>query len=279
MKQAPVIPPRLRGRWEDLLRILRDRGSLVLAFSGGVDSSLLLAAAVQALPPEKVLPVLCVGPFTPPWETERARGLAADLGLRLLEVDAAELAAPLIAANDPERCYHCKRLRFSRLCDLAGERGFSVVAEGSQLDDLGDYRPGNRAKEELGIHSPLLEAGLDKSAVRELSRALSLPTAQIPSSACLATRVPTGMALTAPALERIALAEGALRRLLPSQLRLRDHFPMARLELPSATMHLALAEPIRAAIVAALRQAGYTLICLDLEGYRSSGPAAAPTPQ
>lgn len=276
MKHTPIIPPHLQGRWEDLLRILRDTGSLVLAFSGGVDSSLLLAAAAQACAPEKVLPVLCVGPFTPPWEAERARGLAADWGLTLLEVDAAELADPLVAANDPERCYHCKRLRFSRLLDLAGERGLAAVAEGSQLDDLGEFRPGNRAKEELGIRSPLLEAGLDKGAVRELSRALSLPTAQVPSSACLATRIPTGTALTAPALERVAMAEGALRRLLPGQLRLRDHFPLARLELPPAAMPLALAEPTRAAIVAAMRQAGYTLTCLDLEGYRSSSPPVAP---
>lgn len=271
---AADIPPSLRPAWERLLARLRQAAPLAVAFSGGVDSSLLLAAATAALGPG-VAAVLCVGPFTAPWEARRARELAARLGAELTELDAGELDQPAIVANDPQRCYHCKRLRLGRLVELARERGLASVVEGSQADDLAERRPGSRAVRELGVLSPLAEAGLDKAAVRALSQALALPTAAIPSAACLATRVPAGVALTRPALERIARGEAALRRFIDGQLRLRDHFPLARLELETRTLPTAAAEPWRTAIINALAPLGYRQVCLDLAGYRLSGQATA----
>jgi pyridinium-3,5-biscarboxylic acid mononucleotide sulfurtransferase len=271
VSNQPHIPPDLRPAWERLLAALSGRGPLLVAFSGGVDSSLLLKAAVLALGPDQVAAALCAGPFTPAWELAQARDLARGLGVELLELEAGELAEPAIVANDQERCYHCKRRRFSLLTQLARQRGFAAVAEGSQLDDQGDYRPGRRAVAELGAVSPLMEAGLDKSQVRGLSRALGLATADAPSSACLATRVPVGVPLTPQALARVGLAEAALRALIPGRVRVRDHFPLARLEVEAGRLGELVAEPLRGQVVAALRGAGYSRVCLDLEGYRASG--------
>jgi uncharacterized protein len=268
---APAIPEDLRPAWERLLGILRQAGPFMLAFSGGVDSSLLLRAAVEALGPKGVTAAVCAGPLTPPWELAQARELAGRLGVELLELDVGELADPAIAANDPQRCYHCKRRRLTLLTRLARERGFKAVAEGSQLDDRGDYRPGSRAVAELGALSPLMAAGLDKAAVRRLSRALGLATAETPSSACLATRVPTGTPLSPGALARVAKAEHGLRGLVPGRIRVRDHFPIARLEAEVSALAELAAEPLRAKVLAAVQEAGYSWACLDLEGYRASG--------
>lgn len=268
------IPPESRPAWERLLARLRELAPLVVAFSGGVDSSLLLAAATAALGPG-VPAAICLGPFTAPWEADRARALAAELGAELIEIEADELQQPEIAANDPLRCYHCKRLRLGLLNELARERGWKSVVEGSQLDDARESRPGSRAVRELGVASPLAEAGLDKAAVRTLSRALGLPTADIPSAACLATRAPAGVPLTPEVLARIAQGEAALRGIITGQLRLRDQFPLARLELEITALPKAAADPWRAAIIQALEPLGYRQVCLDLAGYRTSGQEPA----
>ncbi len=265
-----ALPRELAAKWRRLLERLEGLDSLLVAFSGGVDSALLLAAAAQALGP-RARAALCVGAFTPAWEAERARALARELGVELHQRDLAELAHPEVAANDPQRCYFCKRLRLSALQDLARELGLAALAEGSQLDDEQDYRPGNRAKDELGVISPLAEAGLDKAEVRALSRALGLPTAGIPPAACLASRVPYGTPLNAETLERIEKAEGALRRLVAGNLRVRDHYPVARLELEASELAAALAEPLRGRIIEAVKAAGYEYAVLDLEGYRMGG--------
>ncbi len=278
MPSGPPIPPDLREPWQHLLDRLRELAPLVVAFSGGVDSSLLLAAATMALGPG-VRAALCLGAFTPPWEAARARQLAAQLGADLVELDACELADPAVQANDRERCYHCKRLRLTLLTRLAREWGLKSVVEGSQLDDARDYRPGSRAVKELGVHSPLALAGLDKAAVRRLSQALGLATAQLPSGACLATRIATGTPLDPVALARIGQAEAAVRALLTGQVRVRDHFPLARLELEPALLALAVADPLRGRLLASLQALGYTRVCLDLAGYQASGLAlAAPIP-
>lgn len=268
------IPPDLRPTWERLLARLRDLAPLVVAFSGGVDSSLLLVAATVALGPG-VPAAICLGPFTAPWEAERARELAAELAAELIAIDAAELNQPEIAANDSLRCYHCKRLRLGLLTELARARGWKHVVEGSQLDDARELRPGSRAVKELGVASPLAEAGLDKAAVRTMSRALGLPTADIPSAACLATRLPAGKPLNAEALARVAQGEAALRGFISGQLRLRDQFPLARLELEITALPKAAADPWRAAIIQALEPLGYRQVCLDLAGYRTSGQEPA----
>jgi uncharacterized protein len=268
---TPAIPDDLRQPWERLLALLRRRGRLLLAFSGGVDSSLLLAAAVEALGPGGVTAAICAGPLTPPWELARARELAGRLGVELLELDAGELADPALVANDSERCYHCKRRRLTLLTHLAQERGLGAVIEGSQLDDKADFRPGSRAVAELGTLSPLMEAGLDKAAVRRLSRALGLATAEVPSSACLATRIPTGTPLSLEALKRVARAEQTLAGLVAGRLRVRDHFPLARLEAEAGALAELAGQAKRQQVVAAVKQAGYSKVCLDLEGYVASG--------
>lgn len=261
----------LAEAWQRLTRLLAGQGSLLVAFSGGVDSSLLLAAARAALGDE-VKAALCLGPFTPDWEVEAARGLAHSLGVELLEIDAAELSDARIAENGPQRCYWCKRRRLTHLLHLAQELGLAAVAEGSQQDDAREDRPGAKAVAELGVLSPLAQAGLDKTMVRELSRAWNLSTADSPAAACLASRVPWGAPLNNETLTRIGQAEALLREILPEcALRVRDHFPLARIELAPGLMARAAAEPLRGRVLQAVKAAGYEQVCLDLAGYRSGG--------
>ncbi|MBU4566567.1 MAG: ATP-dependent sacrificial sulfur transferase LarE [Desulfarculus sp.] len=269
------LPPELAQGWQRLVERLAGLDSLMVAFSGGVDSSLLLAAARRVLG-DRVQAGICLGALTPPWEAARARSLAAHLGVTLHEMDACELDDPDIVRNDPQRCYHCKRLRLGRLKELADQLGLAAVAEGSQADDAMDFRPGERAVQELGLISPLAEAGLGKAEVRALSRALGLPTAELPAAACLASRVPWGTELSQEALERIGKAEHGLRELLPGNLRVRDHFPVARLELAPEDLARALDESLRERIVQAVKAAGYDYAALDMEGYRMGGGQKTP---
>lgn len=269
------LPPELAQGWQRLVERLAGLDSLMVAFSGGVDSSLLLAAARRVLG-DRVQAGICLGAFTPPWEAARARSLAAHLGVKLHEMDACELDDADIVRNDPQRCYHCKRLRLGRLKELADRLGLAAVAEGSQADDAMDFRPGERAVQELGLISPLAEAGLGKAEVRALSRALGLPTADLPAAACLASRVPWGTELSQDALERIGKAEQGLRELLSGNLRVRDHFPVARLELAPEDLARALDESLRDKIVQAVKAAGYDYAALDLEGYRMGGGQKTP---
>ncbi len=266
MDPASRIPPKLQKPWQRLQEELVRLESALVAFSGGVDSSLLLAAACQALP-GRIKAVTCAGPFTPPWELERARRLARSLGVKYLEVDPGDLQDPEIRANDPLRCYYCKRRRLMLMTHMAQDEGYQAVVEGSQLDDAGEERPGHRAVEELGVKSPLMAAGLDKETVRALSRALGLESADTPPGACLATRVPTGTPLTPAALERVARAEGGVRELVSGQVRVRDHWPLARIELDPGGIAPAAAQPLRGRILEVVREAGYSQICLDLAGY------------
>ena len=270
MPTPNVLSPELRGRWQALLDYLGSLDSLLVAYSGGVDSSLLLAAASQALG-ERVKAALCLGAFTPPWEAEAARRQAAELGVELVEVDAAELEQDEIAANDPQRCYHCKRLRLGLLRDLAPALGLAAVAEGSQTDDRQGHRPGAQAVAELGIVSPLQQAGLNKADVRALAAWLGLESSAAPSGACLATRIPFGTPLDAEALARVARAEEALKPLFPGQLRVRDHWPLARLELAPEDLARAVQPGLRQDIVDKLTSAGYRWVTLDLSGYGPSG--------
>lgn len=263
--------PESAQAWKRLTTELASRGSMLVAFSGGVDSSLLLAGAKAALG-DGVKAALCLGPFTPDWEVEAARSLAKAIGVELLEVDAGELSDPNIAENGPQRCYWCKRRRLMLLIHMAQELGLEFVAEGSQVDDASQDRPGSKAVAELGVLSPLAMAGLDKAMVRELSSALGLATAQAPAAACFASRVPWGTPLSSEALTRIGKAEAILRALFPgSTLRVRDHFPSARLELEPHLIAQAATQPSRGRIMAAAQSAGYDNVCLDLMGYRTGG--------
>lgn len=257
----------LKHKLDLLARDLRGIGRLVVAFSGGVDSSFLLAMARYTLAPANVLAIMNVSAIHPRIDVTQARSLAAGLGVEMLEVAGKELANPLFTANPADRCYHCKKEIFSALMALAGQKGFAGVASGANVDDASDYRPGAAAEKELGIRRPLVEAGLNKAEIRAASRALGLATADKPSAACLASRVPYGQAITAAKLQRIEQAEAFLRKLGLSQYRVRDHETIARIEVPAEELPKIVQS--RRVIVERLKALGYAYVTVDLQGFRS----------
>lgn len=257
----------LDAKERKLRAILRSLDSVVVGFSGGVDSTYLSAMA-RAVLRSRHLAVTVDTPFQTREEIRELREVAAALKLRHRVLPADPLAVPEITANPPDRCYRCKQVVFGLLAELARAEGFAAVVDGGNTDDASDYRPGRRALAELGVRSPLAEAGFNKEDIREASRRLKLPTAEKPANACLATRIPFGTPLTPATLEAVGRAEHALAELGFSRVRVRAHGEVARLELPPDELARAAAPRLRARLVAAVRASGFSYVALDLEGYR-----------
>lgn len=265
---AASPPPSLSGKYDRLKQIIRRMKRAAIAFSGGVDSSLLLKAAAETLPERDVLAVTVSADIHPEWELIEATSLAADLKVRHQVVQDIGSGDPEFAANPPDRCYICKKRVFQRLREMADREGFPFVLDGENADDLNDYRPGSRAARELNVRSPLREAGLSKPEIRALSRHMGLPTWNKPAYACLASRFPYGTRITRETLARIDRAEQALRSLGFHEVRLRHHGSLARIEVAEAEIVNCARPDMRQQLVSALRTEGWLYITLDLQGYR-----------
>lgn len=251
-----------------LKEILLEVGSVVIAYSGGLDSTFLATIANDVLG-QNALIVTAHSPTYTREELDKARAIAKELGFRYLEIETNELENPCFVANTRDRCYYCKQALFQNLRQIALVENLARVADGSNYDDLGDYRPGRRAAAELDVCSPLCEVGLTKDEIRLLSQKRGLPTWDKPAMACLASRLPYGTPVTQDVLEKIAEGEAYLRSLGIQQLRLRHHGDIARIEVNERDLALFLNSANRTKTVEQLKALGYTYVTLDLAGYRS----------
>jgi len=256
----------IEQKLEKLKQILKSLDSVLIAFSGGVDSSFLAKVAYDVLGDNAIAVTADSSLYT---EVEEAKEVAEEIGIKHEVFSTEELDISEFSSNPPDRCYYCKKELFSKLWKIAEEKGLKHVIDGTNYDDLGDYRPGMKATAELNVLSPLKETKLTKSEIRELSKKFGLKTWNKPSMACLASRFPYGTAITNEKLSVVGEAEKFLRELGIRQLRVRHHKDIARIEVLPEDMNIFLQNGIREKVVEKFKQLGYTYIALDLGGYRT----------
>lgn len=255
-------------KFDELKEILKSMGSALVAFSGGVDSSFLLKAAADVLK-EKVLAVTAKSPTFPEREIKKAIEIAGILNVRHLIIESSELKNPLYLRNDSNRCYFCKTELFEDLKKIALSEGINFILDGQNYDDIGDYRPGMKAASEIGVRSPLKESYMTKNDIRKLSEKLGLPNWDRPSFACLSSRIPYGTSISKELLEKIDFLENLLLDLGFTQVRVRSHDKIARIEILEEEMQKFNNKDIRMQIISEFKKLGYLYVTLDLEGYKT----------
>jgi len=259
----------LQEKYNSLRQILKKLGKVIVAYSGGVDSTFLLKVACDTLGAENVSACIAKGPALPDSQYARAIETAKDIGVKVETVEPNEFADEKFTANKPDRCFHCKSHLYRILIDIAGQKDFKYVICGCNFDDKDDFRPGNRAAEVFDVHCPLMDAELTKQDIRKLSKDLRLPTPDIPASPCLASRISYGLKITQQRLKQIEQAEEFLRTFGLVEFRVRHHDCLARIEVYPENIEKITTEPARSAIVERLKSLGFKFVTVDLQGFRS----------